>query len=65
MNLKTKISKLTKKELVGLLAQIAETDKDIETKLEYKLSTGEDEIKESKKLIRSYINQYKWQGFIV
>jgi hypothetical protein len=64
MGLKTKISKLTKKELVDLLTAVAETDENIEAMLEYKLSGGEDEIKESKKLIRTYINRYKWKGFI-
>ncbi|OZU88066.1 hypothetical protein CIL03_13105 [Virgibacillus indicus] len=65
MNLKTKISKLTKSELLELLVQLAETDENIETMLEYKLSTNTDEIKESKKLIRQYINRYKSKGFIM
>lgn len=65
MNLKTEISKLTKSELVEMLVQLAETNENIETMLEYKLSTNTDEIKESKKLIRQYINQYKKKGFIM
>ncbi|WP_138416016.1 DUF6880 family protein [Aquibacillus sediminis] len=64
MDLHTKISKLSKEELVELVLDLVESDEDIEKNVEFKLLTPNDEIKASKQVIRKYINENKWRGFI-
>lgn len=62
-NLTTFLSKLTKNELTNMILDLAEADPDLETKLLYKYRSSEDEISESKKIIKEYINLYKKRGF--
>ncbi|MDC3418239.1 hypothetical protein [Aquibacillus salsiterrae] len=64
MDLHNKISKLSKDELVELIMYLIDGDEDVEKKLEYKLISPDDEVKASKQLIRKYINENKWRGYI-
>ncbi|GGA71572.1 hypothetical protein [Ornithinibacillus halotolerans] len=64
MNLEKEVSKLTKKELVDLVMELADSYQDVARTIEFKLSTPSDELKASKQLIRKYINENKRQGFI-
>ncbi|TDQ37173.1 hypothetical protein [Aureibacillus halotolerans] len=59
------LESLTKKQLFEILHRLCETDPQIEEKLQFMLSTSEeDEISTSRKLISQYIQEAKHQGFI-
>lgn len=64
MDLHKKVSQLSKKELIDLVMDLIQGDEDIEKKVEFKLITPNDEVKASKQLIRTYINENKGRGFI-
>ncbi|PEJ57738.1 hypothetical protein CN692_11665 [Bacillus sp. AFS002410] len=58
------LSDLNKQELITIILDLAEENEDIEQGLLYKYSTNEDVIAGSKKIIKEYINQAKYRGFI-
>lgn len=62
--LKTTLSKLKKDDLLSLVITITEEYPELEKKLLFEYAPAEDEIAESKKLIRSFINNAKRSGFI-
>ncbi|MGJ7920784.1 SWIM zinc finger family protein [Neobacillus sp. LXY-4] len=62
--LKDILINLKKEQLVELVLDIADRDPDMEKQLLFKYGTDENEVADSKKLIRQYINSAKRRGFI-
>ncbi|MES9685588.1 hypothetical protein ABWK22_22325, partial [Gottfriedia acidiceleris] len=58
------LSALKKEELLTIVLDLAEENEEIEKGLLFKYSSNEDVISNSKKLIKEYINQSKYRGFI-
>jgi len=63
-NLKQILSALKKEELLTIVLDLAEENEEIEKGLLFKYSSNEDVISNSKKIIKEYIKQSKYQGFI-
>ncbi|MGP4080012.1 SWIM zinc finger family protein [Pseudalkalibacillus sp. R45] len=63
-DLKSTLSNLKKDQLVQVLMDLADDQPELEKKLLFEFAPAEDEIAQSKKLIREFINKAKHRGFI-
>ncbi|WP_243290913.1 SWIM zinc finger family protein [Bacillus sp. FJAT-47783] len=64
VHIKTILSSLSKEELMKIILQFSAEYPTIEQKILFNYSTSEDEIIQSKKLIKEFINQAMHRGFI-
>jgi hypothetical protein len=63
-DLKLSLSKHSKEELLKIISDLMDHFPDIENRLRFKYTSSDNEIADSKKLIREYINKAKRGGFI-
>jgi hypothetical protein len=63
-NLKLTLSKKSKDELLTIIYDLMDTFPDIDNRVRYKYASSDNEITDSKKLIREYVNKAKRSGFI-
>ncbi|WP_374724240.1 SWIM zinc finger family protein [Calidifontibacillus erzurumensis] len=64
IDIKEIVSNLSKDELIQIVLNITSEYEEIERELLFKYAPSEDEVSSSKKLIREFINKYKYRGFI-